>query len=246
MALRFMQVQQIEQEYEEMRHEPYYRERLNPFEYYNETEFLKRYRFTKVATEELIRTLQHQLERATARSHAVPVHLQVTAALQFYATGTFQMTVGDTIHLSQPTMSRIIRNVSVAIAVHSRQYIKYPEHFGQLAVDFQDIAGFPNVTGAIDCTHVKIPSPGGDNAETYRNRKGYFSLNVQAICDANMKIMDLVARWQGSTHDSRIFNESRIKERYEAGEIPGYLVGDSGYACKTYLMTPINNREFSL
>ena len=58
-------------------------ERLNPFEYY-ETEFLKRYRFTKVVTQDLIRTLQHQLERSTTRSHAVPVHLQVTAALQFY------------------------------------------------------------------------------------------------------------------------------------------------------------------
>ncbi|KAH7940443.1 hypothetical protein HPB49_000233 [Dermacentor silvarum] len=40
-------------------------------------------------------------------------------------------------------------------------------------------AKFPRVTGCIDCTHVRIKSPGGDDAEVFRNRKGYFSFNVQ-------------------------------------------------------------------
>ena len=31
--------------------------------------------------------------------------------------------------------------------------------------------GFPGVIGAIDCTHVTIQSPGGDDAELYRNKK---------------------------------------------------------------------------
>ena len=42
--------------------------------------------------------------------------------------------------------------------------------------------------GAIDCTHIKIPCPGGENAELFRNRKGYFSINVQAVCGPNLYI----------------------------------------------------------
>lgn len=45
--------------------------------------------------------------------------------------------------------------------------------------EFYSIASFPDVIGAIDCTHVRIQSPGGENAERFRNRKGYFSINCQ-------------------------------------------------------------------
>lgn len=38
----------------------------------------------------------------------------------------------------------------------------------------------PSVDGAIDCTHVRLcHTKFGDHAESFRNRKNYFSLNVQ-------------------------------------------------------------------
>lgn len=53
-----------------------------------------------------------------------------------------------------------------------------------------------------------------------------------------MKILDVVCRWPGSTHDSRIFNNSRIKIIMESGVYTGHLIGDSGYAQTKYLYTP--------
>ena len=44
------------------------------------------------------------------------------------------------------------------------------------------IPGFPNVVGAIDCTHVWIKSPAGPRERGFVNRKGYKSLNVQ-VCN---------------------------------------------------------------
>ncbi|KAH1028445.1 hypothetical protein HUJ05_001798 [Dendroctonus ponderosae] len=55
---------------------------------------------------------------------------------------------------------------------------------------------------------------GGSDAEVFKYRKGYFSINVQAIGDAGLKLMNVVARWPGSTHDATIFNNS--KEMNEA------------------------------
>ncbi|KAL1473955.1 hypothetical protein MTO96_038341, partial [Rhipicephalus appendiculatus] len=46
-------------------------------------------------------------------------------------------------------------------------------------VGFYRIAKFPGVTGCIDCTHIRIKAPGGPDGEVYRNRNGYFSINVQ-------------------------------------------------------------------
>ncbi|XP_037940063.1 putative nuclease HARBI1 [Teleopsis dalmanni] len=94
---------------------------------------------------------------------------------------------------------------------------------------FKRKKNFPNVIGAIDCTHIKIKKVGGDISQYYINRKGYYSLNVQVVCDANLKICNVVARWRGNTHDCRIFDESIFKEQLEAGKFKGRLVGDSGY-----------------
>lgn len=39
-------------------------------------------------------------------------------------------------------------------------------------------AGFPNVLGCIDCTHIRLKKPNNNEAD-FVNRKGYHSLNVQ-------------------------------------------------------------------
>ena len=113
----------------------------------------------------------------------------------------------------------------------------------QLKLDFWKICAFPSVVGAIDCTHIKIQCPVGENAELFRNRKRYFSINVQAASGPDLKILNIVARWPGSVHDARIFDNSRLCAQFERGDISGMLLGDSGYPCRQYLMTPIRDPQ---
>ncbi|XP_046733788.1 putative nuclease HARBI1 [Diprion similis] len=117
-----------------------------------------------------------------------------------------------------------------------------PNEIRNAQIRLFDTAQFPRVLGCLDCTHVKIQSLGGENAEYFRNRKGYFSINVQAICNANLELIDLVARWQESVHDSTIFNNSRTRALFEAGTFDDAIIlGDGGYALRSYLMTPLQN-----
>ena len=55
---------------------------------------------------------------------------------------------------------------------------------------------------------------------------------MQAVCDPNMLITSIVCHWPGSTHDSRVFENNLMD---------GLLLGDGGYPCRHYLMTPVNN-----
>lgn len=154
---------------------------------------------------------------------------------------------GDLSDVSQPTVSRIIKAGSYNIASHLGNVVKFPStsaEISQLKRDFYEIGNFPGVIGCIDCTHIAIKSPGGENAEVFRNRKGWMSLNVQAVCGPNLQLLDIVIRWPGSAHDSRIFNSSAVKVRLEqdtphAPRLRGILLGDGGYAQTEYVYTPV-------
>ncbi|XP_063384401.1 putative nuclease HARBI1 [Cydia fagiglandana] len=82
----------------------------------------------------------------------------------------------------------------------------------------------------------------GENAEIYRNRKGYFSINTQAICSADLLFIDVVARRHGSAHDSLIWDSSNQRRHFLHRKYGNYcLLGDSGYAQTVFMMTPLGN-----
>lgn len=90
----------------------------------------------------------------------------------------------------------------------------------------------------------KTMSIGGPNGEYFRNRKGYFSLNIQTISCPDLKIIDVVARWPGSCHDQTIFKKSRVYNKLVSGYWKNSLiVADSGYANSQYVVTPYLNPQ---
>jgi nuclease HARBI1 len=101
-----------------------------------------------------------------------PMH-QVLLTLRFYALGTMLISVADMFGVSISSTSRTVKNVSYAIAGLSGSFIKIPvDDINETRMKMFKIARFPLVFGAIDCTHVRIQSPGGEYSEIYRNRKG--------------------------------------------------------------------------
>ncbi|CAC5356694.1 HARBI1 [Mytilus coruscus] len=123
-------------------------------------------------------------------------------------------------------------------------------------------AGFPNVIGCVDGTHVRIQAP-EDDEPSFVNRKGFHSVNVQGICDQNCKYLmglsfkaafrpsssvnsgeslftNVSANWPGSCHDAHVFKTSvgiHLQDQYTSIE-QGVVLGDSGYPCRPFLLTP--------
>ena len=221
------------------------RDRLNPIEEFSDETFLNRFRFPKAVVVELLEELltTHEFDDPQKKITSIPAINQLLLTLHFYSSSCFLRTDGDVFGVSKSSTSRIIKKCSAAIASLKDRYISFPNEneLQGIKTEFFNIARMPNIVGAIDCTHIPILSPGKDQAELYRNRKGFYSINVQVIGDANLLVRNIVARWPGSTHDSRIFDNSVIADKFENGEIDGILVGDNGYALKPYLLTPLLN-----
>nr|XP_034315948.1 putative nuclease HARBI1 isoform X1 [Crassostrea gigas] len=103
--------------------------------------------------------------------------------------------------------------------------------------EFYQIAGFPNVLGAVDGTLIPIIAP-KDNEPEYVCRKGFHAMNVQVVADASLRFTNLVCKWPGSTHDAFMFSNSALKTHMET-RVDGWLLGDSAYALR--MMTPKAN-----
>ena len=86
------------------------------------------------------------------------VSFQLLIALRFYACGSFQQVVGDTVGVEKSTVCRIVRRVSLALSRLLPQYCNWPteERKNEIKAGFFQVAGFPGVVGCIDGTHVRI------------------------------------------------------------------------------------------
>lgn len=95
--------------------------------------------------------------------------------------------------MDKGTVSRVVKSTIEALCSKRDRFIKWPQSDAQrnkIKADFFRVGarGFPNVIGAVDGTHVRIQAPHEDEA-SFVNRKGFHSINVQAICDAEGKIL---------------------------------------------------------
>ncbi|XP_052778725.1 putative nuclease HARBI1 [Mya arenaria] len=222
------------------------KDRAKPLESLSGVEVRERYRFYPETIVMIVGVVFNELDAATRRSLRLPPLLSVLVTLQFFATGAHHLLIAEIHGISRPSVGRAIDRITNALCRHINKFISMPVNDAERRIEkkeFYSIAGFPNVLGCIDLTHVRIRAPTHNEAD-FVNRKGFHSVNIQMVCDARLIIMDVVAKWPGSVQDSRLFRESRLFGVLENG-MDGVLLGDSGYACKKYLMTPYLNPQTS-
>ncbi len=178
--------------------------RQDPLSFYDEETFRERFRFSKGTFRYIHSLIGSEIEKNTQRNMAFSSELQILAALRFYSGQAYLKIIGDTLGISEPSMSRVVATVSACLSKRLDEFVCIPSDSEKLMRGFYEIANFPGIVGAVDGTHIRIQAPYGDQEPYYVNRKGYHSVNVQAICDSNGRFLNMVADWPGSTHDSRI------------------------------------------
>ncbi|XP_067892373.1 putative nuclease HARBI1 [Heterodontus francisci] len=144
--------------------------------------------------------------------HTMPVALKVTVALTFCAAASFQEPTGDLYGVSQSTVHSCIREVTGALYRRANGF----EGQSQSAVGFGTITEIPQVQGFTDCMHVVIKAPDRQPV-TFLNRKGFYSLNLQLVCDHSANALHCT------------------------GSDPGWILGDKGNPKQTWLLTPVRN-----
>ena len=204
------------------RKERVYRREIDPFECYSERELRSRYRFGREGLEFIVDLLADEISPSTRRSHSLSAEEQVLITLRFLASGSFLEVIGDTFgSYDKSTVSRVVRRVTQALAAKVNDFIKFPAtraERDEIKQGMFKVGGFPCTIGCIDGTHVRIKSPSQNESDCV-NRKGFHSINVQAICNHEGKTTSLIfyiisqiilALWLVPTYD--LLKDGRIED----------------------------------
>ncbi|KAI5633939.1 DDE superfamily endonuclease domain-containing protein [Phthorimaea operculella] len=227
------------------------RDRSNPFSR-SERKFRKLFRLSREMGHNFVDVLCTG-ENNPLNLGTIPAHLKVLSALNFFAHGSYQTSVGEINILgqSQPTVSRSLEMVcSLILERLTPLWIKFPmtrQEKESTMQGFQDMYGIPHTLGAVDGTHISIHKPPINHptapGSLFYNRKGYYSINCQMICDAKSRITSVNPNFPGSTHDAAIWQSSNVhqylKDQYVDHRPMEWLLGDKGYPLLPWLMTPL-------
>ncbi|KAJ1201545.1 hypothetical protein NDU88_005353 [Pleurodeles waltl] len=129
-------------------------------------------RLDRATIQELCTQLEHDLMSAIRHPRGIPPQLQVLSVLLFLANGSFQTTVAIASGMSQPMFSNMLAGVLSALLKHMRSYIVFPqvEDLPTVKGAFYALGHIPNITAAIDGTHVALVPPAGVNRCTETGR----------------------------------------------------------------------------
>lgn len=131
------------------------------------------------------------------------------------------------------------------------------EDYEMMASDFYKKWNFPNCVGAIDGKHIRIKQP-AKSGIMFRNYKGFYSINLLTVTDANYKYVFVDVGGYGKDSDGGIFSASQLGKYLESDSIelpepsvlrnttikaPYVLIGDEGFPLRKYLMRPFPRRQ---
>ena len=225
----------------ELRRQRLFRERDQPFDI-PEADFRDRYRLTRPKFDILFHMIEADLQHPTGKNQSLSPALQLAVGLRFYACGSFQQVVGDTVKVHKTTVCRSISRVTDAIVKRKSMFLSWPSE-----VELQENANLifnrsklPNVCGLIDGTHIQLKRPHA-NEESYVNRKGVHSINMQITSLSNYKKLRMCVRG-GLDHHMTLGYCATLDclTNFENGIYPGIprgiLLGNS------WLITPLLER----
>ncbi|XP_040951267.1 putative nuclease HARBI1 isoform X1 [Gossypium hirsutum] len=216
----------------------------------HESRCMINFRMSKMVFTSLLRVLETRYNLQTSRNISSTEILGIF--LYILGTGAKVSHCRERFQSSRSTISRhftvvlekVSRMATDLIALEDPFFSSIPE---QIRNDPRYMPNFKDRIGAIDGTHIAAILP-PDEKIPYIGRKGIPTQNVMAVCDFNMCFTFVMARWEGSAHDTRIFLDAIPDPKYKFPHPPNgkYHLVDSGYPQMKGYLGPYRGQRYHL
>ena len=203
----------------------------------SDPEFLKCYRLSPPSFEGLLRKVGGALYRA--RVHR-PEH-QLMMFLEMCAHGLPWSHVATRYGVGEATVGRYFDSVLDSVVALGLPWpSKAQQRHSAEVFSLKRPQICPGPWGAIDGTHIAVLPP-DEVRQYYINRKTWTSMNVMAVCDAEMRFVFLGLGAPGSCHDARVYRRSQLPGMLSDAAITCpqlFLLGDAAYGNSEHLVCP--------
>ena len=213
---------------------------------------------------ELVERLSPHIQKQRTRfREPICPPLRIAITLRFLATGQNLKAIAWHFRVAHNTISGIIKEtVAAIIHVYANEVVKMPttaREWLKIANDFAVRWQFPHCLGAIDGKHIALVKP-THSGTTFFNYKGFFSIVLMGICDADYKFIYAAVGAEGSLSDRAIFARMQLKEdmdndnlnfpasaplRGDDFPVPYYFIGDDAFPLTSHMMKPYRSRNLS-
>lgn len=177
--------------------------------------------------------------------------LKLTVTLCHLATDTSYAELIYSFRVAQNTICLFVPEVlETVIKEYSEDVmpaVVTPEQCQQIADDFQAKWNLPHACGALDGRHVRIKCS-KEFGTLYYNYKGFFSIILLALVDADYKFIWVSVGANGSASDVQLFNYSELRTLIEENNLsmpspdplpnddkftPYFMIGDDAFPLRT-------------
>nr|XP_039248879.1 protein ALP1-like [Styela clava] len=190
---------------------------------------------------------------------AIPAKRRLILTIRYLATGASQLDLAFSFRIGHSTVGTILRETMSALwkeLVNEVMPPPSPKKWLEIAKEFNFRWQCPNCIGALDGKHVRIKCPPNSGSEFY-NYKGYFSIVLLAVCDAQYRFVIVDIGNSGRHSDGGVFSNSRLGKGFDQSilnipgqqtlpgtseSIPLYFAADDAFPLKIGIMKPYPGR----
>ena len=201
---------------------------------------------------------------------------KLAVTLRFLATGESYSSLSYQYRISTSAISCFVPDVcEVIYDVLVDEYMKFPqnkEEWLHLAKEYEERWQFPNCFAAVDGKHIALFHP-SLSGSIYYNYKGFHSIVLMALVDANYKFIYVDVSCQGRLSDGGVFkntsfykllingklnlpeprqlpiisghNDSFLNHAEERPMLPYIYVGDDAFSLSIHCMKPYAQQGLS-
>lgn len=190
-------------------------------------------------------------EAGTANTASIEVHLCITLRM---LAGASYLDVGWPYGIGSATVYTIFQQTLQALnsSLPKMSFPTTEEECRYCANQFRKLRKSPidGIVAALDGIAIAIQQPRLDQTpdpRKYYNRKGFYSVCVQAAVGANYKFLFVSARHAGGIHDSTAFQASVLFEALRLKKLPSWarIAADDAYKNGGYILTPYGGPNLS-
>ena len=111
-------------------------------------------------------------------------------------------------------------NTFSVVELSMPKYIKWPtrEHLTNVIHVLKQKWGFTQCAGAVDRSHIPILAS-KDFHNNYFDRKGWHSVMLRGVADAQYCFKDINVGWPNSVHDARVVSQSDVHKQGQNGTL---------------------------